>query len=100
MALNNVRILKRERERERERKRERERERERQRQRQRDRERDKETERESSGDSWFVTDNLLVYYKWSETRSISCSNLIFLLNFIRGCAQYQFKTTSTVDGLR
>ena len=27
--------------------------------------------RESSGDSWFVTNNLLVYYKWSETRSNS-----------------------------
>ena len=24
--------------------------------------------RESSGDSWFVTDNLLVYYKWSKTK--------------------------------
>ena len=56
--------------------------------------------RESSGNSWFVTDNLLVYYKWSETRSISCTNSIFPLNFIRVCAQYQFKTTSTVDGLR
>ena len=85
-------------ERERQRERERERERKRETERQRDRQRDRQ--RESSGDSWFVTDNLLVYYKWSETRSISCSNLIFLLNFIRGCAQYQFKTTSTVDGLR
>ena len=56
--------------------------------------------RERSGDSWLVTDNLLVYYKWSETRSISCTNSIFPLNFIRVCAQYQFKTTSTVDGLR
>ena len=56
-------------------------------------------QRESSGDCWFVT-NLLVYYKWSETRSISCTNSIFPLNFIRVCAQYQFKTTSTVDGLR
>ena len=56
--------------------------------------------RESTGDSWFVTNNLLVYYMWSETRSISCTNLIFPLNFIRVCAQYQFKTTSTVDGLR
>ena len=56
--------------------------------------------RERSGDSWFVTGNLLVYYKWSVTRSISCTNSIFPLNFIRVCAQYQFKTTSTVDGLR
>ena len=56
--------------------------------------------RESSGDSWFVTNNLMVYFKWSETRSISCTNSIFPLNFIRVCAQYQFKTTSTVDGLR
>ena len=55
--------------------------------------------RESTGDSWFVTNNLLVYYMWSETRSISCTNSIFPLNFIRVCAQYQFKTTSTVDGL-
>ena len=42
--------------------------------------------RASSGDSWFVTNNQLVYYKLSETRSISCTNLIFLLNFIRVCA--------------
>ena len=56
--------------------------------------------RESSGDSWLVTDNLLVYYKWSETRSISCTKSIFPLNFIRVCTQYQFKTTSTADGLR
>ena len=55
---------------------------------------------ESSGDSWLVTDNLLVYYKWSETRSLSCTNSIFPLNLIRVSAQYQFKTTSTADGLR
>ena len=56
--------------------------------------------RESSGDSWFITDNLLVYYKWSETKPISCTNSIFPLNFIRVCAQYQLKTTCTDDGLR
>ena len=48
--------------------------------------------RESSGYSWFVTNNLLVYYKWSETWSISCTVSIFSLIFIRVCAQYQFKT--------
>ena len=44
--------------------------------------------KESSGDSWFVTNNLLVYYKLSQTRSISCTNSICPLSFIRVCAQY------------
>ena len=38
--------------------------------------------RESSGDSWFVTNNLLVYDTWSEARSISCTSSIFPLNLI------------------
>ena len=38
--------------------------------------------RERSGDSWFGTKNLLIYYKWSQTRSISCTNSILHLNFI------------------
>ena len=41
--------------------------------------------RESSGDSWFVTNNLLVYYKWSETRSISYTKSTFPLNLISVC---------------
>ena len=53
--------------------------------------------RESLGDSWFVTNNLLMCYKWSETRHISYTNSISPLRFIRVCAQYQLKTTST-DG--
>ena len=56
--------------------------------------------RESSGDCWSVTNNLMVYSKWSETRSISCTNSIFPLNFITVCAQHQSKTTCTVDELR
>ena len=36
--------------------------------------------RESSGGSQFVTQSLLVLYKWSQTRSTSCTNLIFPLN--------------------
>ena len=35
---------------------------------------------ESSGGSRFVTQSLLVLYKWSQTRSTTCTNLIFLLN--------------------
>ena len=36
--------------------------------------------RESSGGSRFVTHNLLVLYKWFQTSSTSCTNLIFPLN--------------------
>ena len=36
--------------------------------------------RESSGGSRFVTHSLLVLRKWSQTRSTSCTNLIFPLN--------------------
>ena len=36
--------------------------------------------RESSGGSQFVTHSLLVLRKWSQTRSTSCTNLIFPLN--------------------
>ena len=56
--------------------------------------------RESSGDSPFVTNFLLVFYKWSQTRSISCTNLIFHVTFIKVCAQYPFKTTRNDDELR
>ena len=56
--------------------------------------------RESSGGSWFVTNNLLLYYKWSETWPNSCTNSIFPLHFINVCAEYQLKTTCTVAGLR
>ena len=41
--------------------------------------------RENSGDSWFVTNNLLVHYKWLETRSISYTNSVFFLNCISVC---------------
>ena len=40
--------------------------------------------RENSGCSWLITLNLLMWYKWSKTRSTSCSNLIFPL-----CKFYQ-----------
>ena len=36
--------------------------------------------RESPGGSRFVTHSLLVLYKWPQTRSTSCTNLIFPLN--------------------
>ena len=39
----------------------------------------------SSGGSWFVTGSLLVCYKWSQTRSTSCTNLIFPVTFIKVC---------------
>ena len=59
-----------------------------------------ERERESLGDSHFVTNSLLVFYKRSQGRSISCTNLIFPVTFVEVCPPYQFKTTCTVDGLR
>ena len=36
--------------------------------------------RESSGGSQFVTHSLFVWYKWLQTRSTSCTNLIFPLS--------------------
>ena len=36
--------------------------------------------RENSGGSRFVTHSLLALYKWTQTRSTSCINLIFPLN--------------------
>ena len=49
--------------------------------------------RESSGDSRFVTNFLLVFFKWSQTSSISCTNLTYPVTFIKVCAQYLFKIT-------
>ena len=39
--------------------------------------------RKSSRDFWFVTNSLLMRCKWSQTRPISCTNLIFPVTFIR-----------------
>ena len=39
--------------------------------------------RESSGGSRFVISSPLVCYKWSQARSISCTDLIFLLTSIK-----------------
>ena len=60
---------------------------------------DLNVKRANSADSWFVTSNLLVCFKWSQTRSISCTSLIFPMTFMKVCTQYQFKTTCIVDGL-
>ena len=42
----------------------------------------------------------LVLHTGSQTRSISCTNLIFHVTFIKVCAQYPFKTTRNDDELR
>ena len=42
-------------------------------------------ERETSGGSWFATNSLLVCYKWSKTRSSSCTSLVFLVTFTKAC---------------
>ena len=55
--------------------------------------------RETSGGSRFVTNSLLMCYKWSETGSTSRSNLIFPVTFTQVCP-IPFKTTYTVDGMR
>ena len=55
--------------------------------------------RESSGDSRFVTNFLLVFFKWSQTSSISCTNLTYPVTFIKVCAQYLFKITCNNDEL-
>ena len=39
--------------------------------------------RESSGDSRFVTNFILAFFKWSQRRSTSCTNLIFAITFIK-----------------
>ena len=54
--------------------------------------------RESSGGSWFVTQSLGVIQ--SQTRSPSCTNLIFPLHIVYQSAQYRFRITCTVNGLR
>ena len=41
--------------------------------------------RETSGDSWFVTNSLLVCYKWSKTRFSSNISLVFLMTFTKAC---------------
>ena len=41
--------------------------------------------RGSSGGCRFVINSLLVCYKWSQTRSFSCTNLISLLASIKVC---------------
>ena len=41
--------------------------------------------RETSGGSRFVTNSLLVCYKWSKTRCSSYTNLIFLVTFTKTC---------------
>ena len=56
--------------------------------------------RERSDDSRFVTNFLLVFFKWSQTSSISCTNLTYPVTFIKVCAQYQFKITCNDDELR
>ena len=38
---------------------------------------------ENSGDSLFITNSLLVSYKWSQKRFTSCANLIFFVTFIK-----------------
>ena len=58
---------------------------------------DLNVQRQSSGDSWFVINNLLGCFKWSQTRSISCTSLIFPVTFIKVCTQYTLHCT--VDGL-
>ena len=42
--------------------------------------------RESSGGSRFVINSLSVCYKWSQTRYISCADLISLLTSINVCS--------------
>ena len=49
--------------------------------------------RGSSRDCKFVTNLLLVFLKWSQRRSISCTNLIFPVTYIKVGVQYVFKTT-------
>ena len=39
--------------------------------------------KENSGDSRFISNSLLVSYKWSQTRFTSCTNLIFFVTFIK-----------------
>ena len=56
--------------------------------------------RESSGDSRFVTNFLLVFFKWLQTSFISCTNLTCPVTFIKVCAQYLFKITCNDDELR
>ena len=41
--------------------------------------------RETSGGSWFVTNSLLVCYKWSKTRSSSYTSLVFPVTFTKAC---------------
>ena len=41
--------------------------------------------KENSGDSRFITNSLLVSYKWSQTRFTSCTNFIFFVTFIKLC---------------
>ena len=54
----------------------------------------------SSRDSLFATNSLFVDYTWSQTRPISCTNLIFPGTFIKVFTQYQLETTCTIDGFR
>ena len=50
--------------------------------------------KENSGDSRFITNSLLVGYKWSQTRFTSCTNLIFFVTFIKLCPIHIQKNVS------
>ena len=56
--------------------------------------------RESTENSRSVTNFFLVLYKWSHTRSISCTSFTFPVTFIKVCAQYLLKTICNDDELR
>ena len=42
--------------------------------------------RETSGGCRFITNNLLLCYKWSKTRSSSYTSLVFLITFTKACS--------------